>query len=206
MGFKFKQAETGGGDFFSVKDLAASGARVMVRPTQFVPQKNFGGHFTSDSLEADVVNLETGTAYYQVDIKNSVPMKGLKELIGDLALVRFSFGKKQVQGNPVILFENVTDDETVALANTYLGAHPGFETGEDRNRVQVEELAAKQTVNQNAPTPTPAPDPVAQAAQAFVSAGAASGDQNANTVSATVFAGLPPEAQQKMLASGVQVV
>jgi hypothetical protein len=203
MGFKFKQAETGGGDFFSVKDLAASGARVMVRPTQFVPQKNFGGHFTSDSLEADVVNLETGTAYYQVDIKNSVPMKGLKELIGDLALVRFSFGRKQVQGNPVILFENVTDEETVALANTYLGAHPGFETGADRLASQVEENQAPA----QAPAPAPAtPDPVAQAAQAFVSAGAASGDQNANTVSATVFAGLPPEAQQKMLASGVQVV
>jgi hypothetical protein len=205
MGFKFKQAETGGGDFFNVKDLAASGARVMVRPTAFVPNKNFGGHFTTDSLEADVVNLDTGTAYYQVDIKNSVPMKGLKELIGDLALVRFSFGKKQVQGNPVVLFENVTDDETVALANTYLGAHPGFETGADRA------AAAEGSVDTSAPVTVPAqtaptPDPVAQAAQAFVSAGAASGDQGANTVSAAVFAGLPPEAQQKMLASGVQVV
>jgi len=188
MGFKFAQAETGGGEFFSVKDLAANGHRVLVRPTAFVPNKNFGGHFTADSLEADVVDLDTNTAWYQVDIKNSVPMKAFKELLGELLLVRFSFGRKQVQGNPVVLFENLNDSETVGMAEVYLTANPGFQSGDDRLKAQAEDNSAPSAPKQ---------DTVAQAAAAF--------SNDVKKMARSVFESLPADAQQQVLATGVQV-
>lgn len=194
MGFKFKQADTGSaGGFFNANKAADAGSRLLIRPTAFVPQKKlpFGN---ADVVEADVVDLDTSETYYRAEFTNKVVRDALKDEVSGAELFLF----RLKHGNKAMLFENLTDAETQALAEAYLAGHPGFATGADRD-------AAEQAPTQNAPTPATAPvaaaapqaNPLQQAAAAF-------GD-DVKKMARSVFDSLPPDAQQQVLATGVQV-
>jgi hypothetical protein len=194
VGFKFKQADTGsGGDFFNANALADAGARLLVRPTAYVPKKSFP-FGTADSVEADVVDLDTNRTFYRADIVKTVVRDALKEDFGELFLIRLKHGSK------AMLFENLSDPETVQLAEAYLAGHPGFVTGQDRE-------AAEAAAANGQSTPAPATTPVAQAApqaNPLQQAAAAFGD-DVKKMARSVFESLPADAQAQVLATGVQV-
>jgi hypothetical protein len=158
-----------------------------------VPKKSFP-FGTADSVEADVVDLDTNRTFYRADIVKTVVRDALREDFGELFLIRLK------HGNKAMLFENLGDPETVQLAEAYLAAHPGFVTGQDRE-------AAEAAAANGQSTPAPATTPAAQAApqaNPLQQAAAAFGD-DVKKMARSVFESLPADAQAQVLATGVQV-
>lgn len=199
--FKFGEADTGGGAFFDIKNLATNGHPVLVRATAEVKNKDFKGHFKADVVEADMVDLETGDAWYLTDVKNTVPRKAFAEFVGgDPLLVKFTFGTKEVNGSKVILFENLTGDPTaVAKAEAYLDSHPGFLSGADRDA-----YLAEQDAKENGASKPSNPEAAAKAALGAL--GATTVTTEVKTIPKAIYDSLDAAGKAKLDADGYQVV
>lgn len=112
------------GDRFSAED--AQNKRLIVVPVEYVAEMTVRGAEKTDAIKLNVVDLETGSAYYGALWFGGRLVGAFKSGLGN-KFVGFIDKERTGQGYMAWTFYSLTQNpEAVALARSWLATHPEF--------------------------------------------------------------------------------
>lgn len=112
------------GDRYPAED--AQRKRLIVVPLEYVAEMKVRGNETTDAIRINVVDLESGTAYYGALWFGGRLVGAFKSGIGN-KFVGYIDKERTGQGYMAWTFYSLTQNqEAVALARSWLAAHPEF--------------------------------------------------------------------------------